>query len=89
MRQRLRAAFAVKPGDPVVADKVIAAGVALKVALGEQGFATAEIGEQDIVIDHEHRDGAAGACRSRRGRWRGSARSPSPASRPFRRATSG
>ena len=49
----LRAAFAVKPGDPVVAEKVIAAGVALKVALGEQGFATADIGEQDIVIDHQ------------------------------------
>ena len=48
----LRAAFAVKAGDPVVAEKVIAAGVALKVALGEQGFATADIGQQDIVIDH-------------------------------------
>ena len=50
--ESLRAAFAVQPGDPVVADKVIAAGVALKVALGEQGFATADIGTQDIVIDH-------------------------------------
>ena len=49
----LRAAFAVKPGDPVVANEVIAAGIALKVALGEQGFATAEIGEQDIVVDHQ------------------------------------
>ncbi len=48
----LRDAFAVKAGDPVVAEKVIAAGVALKVALGEQGFATADIGAQDIVIDH-------------------------------------
>ena len=48
----LREAFAVKPGDPVVAEKVIAAGVALKVALGEQGFATADVGKQDIVIDH-------------------------------------
>ena len=48
----LREAFAVKAGDPVVAEKVIAAGVALKIALGEQGFATADIGEQDIVIDH-------------------------------------
>jgi translocation and assembly module TamA len=49
----LREAFAVKSGDPVIAEQVIAAGVALKVALGEQGFATADIGEQDIVIDHE------------------------------------
>ena len=48
----LREAFAVKPGDPVVAEKVIAAGIALKVALGQQGFATADVGKQDIVIDH-------------------------------------
>ena len=48
----LRAAFAVKTGDPVVAEQVIAAGIALKVALGEQGFATADVGAQDIVIDH-------------------------------------
>ena len=50
---KLREAFAVKAGDPVVADKVIAAGVALKVALGEEGFALAEVGEQDIVLDHQ------------------------------------
>jgi translocation and assembly module TamA len=49
---KLREAFAVKAGDPVVADKVIAAGMALKVALGEEGFALAEVGEQDIVLDH-------------------------------------
>jgi len=51
---KLREAFAVKAGDPVVAQKVIDAGVALKVALGEEGFALAEIGDQDIVLDHEH-----------------------------------
>ncbi len=49
----LREAFAVKAGDLVVAQKVIEAGVALQVALGERGFATAKVGEQDIVIDHE------------------------------------
>jgi translocation and assembly module TamA len=49
----LREAFAVKAGDPVVADQVIAAGVALRVALGEEGFALAEVGEQDIVLDHQ------------------------------------
>ncbi|HEU5285234.1 MAG TPA: BamA/TamA family outer membrane protein [Sphingomicrobium sp.] len=51
----LREAFAVKAGDPVVAEDVIAANVALKVALGEQGFALAEVGEQEILIDHETR----------------------------------
>ena len=50
---QLREAFAVKPGDPVVAQQVIDAGVALRVALGEEGFALAEVGEQDIVVDHE------------------------------------
>jgi translocation and assembly module TamA len=50
---RLREAFAVKAGDPVVAQKVIEAGVALQVELGERGFAIATVGEQDIVIDHE------------------------------------
>ena len=50
---RLREAFAVKAGDPVVAQKVIDAGVALQVELGQRGFATATVGEQDIVIDHE------------------------------------
>ena len=49
----LRQAFAVKAGDPVVAQKVIDAGVALQVQLGERGFATAKVGEQDIVVDHE------------------------------------
>ena len=50
----LRQTFAVKAGDPVIAQQVIDAGTALRVALGQQGFATAAIGEQDIVIDHDH-----------------------------------
>ncbi len=50
---KLREAFSVKAGDPVVAQEVIDAGVALQIALGEEGFATANVGEQDIVIDHE------------------------------------
>lgn len=54
--ETLRKAFAVKAGDPVVAQNVIDAGVALQVALGEQGFATAKVGERDIVIDHEAKE---------------------------------
>ena len=50
---KLREAFAVKAGDPVIAENVIAANVALTVALGEQGFALAKIGDQQVVIDHE------------------------------------
>ncbi|HJU76698.1 MAG TPA: BamA/TamA family outer membrane protein [Sphingomicrobium sp.] len=49
---RLRETFAIKPGDPVIAEEVIAAGIALRTALGEQGYASARIGEQDVDIDH-------------------------------------
>ena len=48
----LRPVFAVKDGDPIIAEDVIKAGADLKVALGEQGFALAEIGEQRIDLDH-------------------------------------
>ena len=51
----LRQAFAVKPGDPVVAQDVLAADLALKIALGEEGFALAKVGEQQIVVDHQTR----------------------------------
>jgi translocation and assembly module TamA len=51
--EALRQAFKVKAGDPVVAADVLAADLALKVALGEQGFALAQVGEQEIVVDHQ------------------------------------
>lgn len=51
--EKLRQSFAVKSGDAVVAEDVNAANVALKVALGEQGFALAKIGDQKIVVDHQ------------------------------------
>ena len=50
--EELRQSFAVQAGDPVIAEDVVAAGVALQVALGEQGFALAKVGEQQIEIDH-------------------------------------
>ena len=50
---RLRDSFAVKPGDAVVAADVIAAGLALTTALGEQGYAGARLGEQDIEVNHQ------------------------------------
>jgi len=49
----LRQAFAVKSGDAVIAENVNKAGTDLQVALGEEGFALAEIGDQQIEIDHE------------------------------------
>jgi len=51
--ERLRKAFTINPGDPVNAQNVIAAGVALKTALGEQGYAEAKIGDQDVEINHQ------------------------------------
>jgi translocation and assembly module TamA len=51
--EKLRKAFAVKAGDPVIAQDVISAGIALQVALGEEGFALAKVGEQKVVVDHQ------------------------------------
>ena len=51
--RKLRDAFAVKSGDPVIAADVIAAGVALTTTLGEEGFAEAKVGEQDIEVNHQ------------------------------------
>ena len=50
---KLPSAFAVKAGDPVIAQNVIAAGAALTTALGEEGFAEARLGEQDIEVNHQ------------------------------------
>lgn len=50
---KLRDAFAVKAGDPVIAKDVIAAGVALTTALGEEGFAEAKVRDQDVEVNHQ------------------------------------
>jgi len=49
---KLRATFGVTAGDPVIAQDVIAGGLALTRALGEEGFAEAKLGEQDIAVNH-------------------------------------
>jgi translocation and assembly module TamA len=51
--RKLRDSFAVKPGDPVIAADVIAAGANLTRALGQNGFAEAKLGEQQIEINHQ------------------------------------
>ena len=51
--ERLRNAFGVKAGDPVIAEDVIAGGLALTQSLGELGFAGAKLGEQDIEVNHQ------------------------------------
>jgi translocation and assembly module TamA len=50
---RLAETFGVKTGDPVIAEDVIAGELRLRTALGEQGFAQAEIGERQVEINHQ------------------------------------
>ncbi len=49
---KLRDSFGVKAGDPVIAQDVIAAGTSLTQTLGEEGFAEAKLGEQDVEVNH-------------------------------------
>ena len=51
----LREAFAISAQDPVNAAEVGAAQAALQAELGRRGYAFAEFGEPDIVIDHDSR----------------------------------
>ncbi|HKY82549.1 MAG TPA: autotransporter assembly complex family protein [Sphingobium sp.] len=53
----LRAAFPVKPGDPIDADAVLAGQVSLALALAQNGFPFAKVGEPEVRIDHEERKG--------------------------------
>src|SRR3954452_16820739 len=50
---KLRDVFGVKSGDPVIAQDVIGGGAALTTALGQEGFAEAKLGEQQIEINHQ------------------------------------
>ncbi|MDB5691190.1 MAG: outer membrane protein assembly factor [Alphaproteobacteria bacterium] len=50
--ERLRSAFAIRPNDPVDAEKVNQAQQALQVALGRSGYAFADLGKLDIEVDH-------------------------------------
>lgn len=54
----LRAVFGMKVGDPANSDKIIAGRLALLTRLLETGFAFAETGEPDLLIDHDLRSGA-------------------------------
>jgi translocation and assembly module TamA len=49
----LRGAFAVAAEDPVSAQAVADAEVALRVELGRRGYAFAEVGEAEVVVDHD------------------------------------
>ncbi len=51
----LRQSFAIAEQDPVNAAAVGQAEAALRVALGQRGYAFAEVGEAEITVDHETR----------------------------------
>ena len=53
----LRKSFALQPGDPVNSDRIVAERLNLVGALGESGYAYAEVGDPSLVIDHDPRIG--------------------------------
>ncbi|WP_438827125.1 autotransporter assembly complex protein TamA [Sphingomonas bacterium] len=50
---KLRESFDVKPGDPVDADKVNAATLAFRAALGVQGYPFAKVADPIVTVDHQ------------------------------------
>ncbi|HUQ14121.1 MAG TPA: BamA/TamA family outer membrane protein [Novosphingobium sp.] len=54
---RLRGSFDLEPGEPVNADAIVAERADLTVELGETGYAFAELGDPDLLIDHARREG--------------------------------
>ena len=54
---RLTAAFGIKPGDPLYADRIIERELELRVALGESGYPFAELDEPELLIDHARTEG--------------------------------
>ncbi|WP_066555762.1 autotransporter assembly complex protein TamA [Croceicoccus bisphenolivorans] len=48
----LREAFGIKSGDPVNEDAIVFERLDLDVALGENGYAFAEVGAPDLLVDH-------------------------------------
>jgi len=53
----LRKSFDLDPGDPVNADAIVQERTDLTVELGETGYAFSTVGEPDLLIDHERREG--------------------------------
>lgn len=54
----MREAFGLKVGDPVNLDRIVSGRLAVLTRLLETGFAFAETGEPDLLIDHDLRSGA-------------------------------
>ena len=54
---RLREAFPLHAGDPIDADAILAGQASLSLAMSENGFPFAQVGEPEVRIDHEERKG--------------------------------
>ncbi len=54
---RLIAAFGIRPGDPLYADRIVERELELRVALGESGYPFAELDEPELLIDHARQEG--------------------------------
>ena len=48
----IRTAFGIDVADPVIAQDVLNAEIALKLELGQRGYPFAKVAERDILIDH-------------------------------------
>jgi translocation and assembly module TamA len=55
--ERLLAAFAIQPGDPLYADRIAEREIELRVALGESGYPFAKLDEPELLIDHARLEG--------------------------------
>ncbi len=53
----LREAFPLHAGDPIDADAILAGQASLSLAMSENGFPFARVGEPEVRIDHEERKG--------------------------------
>lgn len=55
--EALRGAFKLNTGDAINSDRIVAERLSLQTALGETGYAFAKLGDPDLLIDHERREG--------------------------------
>ena len=53
----LVAAFGIKMGDPLYADRIVDQELNLRVALGETGYPFAKVGDPELLIDHAREQG--------------------------------
>lgn len=54
---RLRSEFGIASGDPLYADRIVAQQLNLSVALGENGYPFATLGEPSLLVDHSRLEG--------------------------------